>query len=62
MLEGNYTNAELMDIQELMINHCARQVPLEDIPAEITVKEFESRFRTWDERTSTSLSGIHLGH
>jgi hypothetical protein len=50
ILKGDYTNAELTDIQELMINHCARQVPLDDIPAEIMVKEFESRFRTWDER------------
>ncbi len=62
ILEGDYTNDELTDIQELMINHCARQGPLDAIPAEITVKEFESRFRTWDECTSTSPSGIHLGH
>ena len=62
ILEGDYTNDELTDIQELMINHCARQGPLDAIPAEITVKEFESRFRTWDKRTSTAPSGIHLGH
>jgi hypothetical protein len=40
ILEGDYTNVVLTEIQKLMINHCARQVPLKDIPAEITVKAF----------------------
>jgi hypothetical protein len=53
---------ELTDIQELLITHCAQLSPLDDIPPTITIKEFESRFQTWDERTSTSPSRIHLGH
>jgi exonuclease III len=61
-LEGEYTNDKLSDIQELLVAHCARLSPLDDIPAEITVNEFEAHFHTWDERTTTSPSGIHLGH
>jgi hypothetical protein len=62
ILEGAYSNNELRDIQELLIAHCAQLSPLDDIPPTITIKEFESCFRTGDERTSTSPSGIHLGH
>jgi hypothetical protein len=31
-------------------------------PAQITAQSFESKFKSWNEATSTSPSGIHLGH
>jgi hypothetical protein len=33
ILEGEYTNDKLSDIQELLVAHCARLSPLDDIPA-----------------------------
>jgi hypothetical protein len=37
-------------------------IPLDKLPATVTEAEFNSRFKTWNERTSTSPSGLHLGH
>jgi hypothetical protein len=32
------------------------------LPLYITPAEFISKFKIWDENTSTSPSGLHLGH
>jgi hypothetical protein len=32
------------------------------IPPELSLKELTSRIKIWDERTTTSPSGLHLGH
>jgi hypothetical protein len=62
ILNGDYDSSELDDLTELLINHCCNVIPLDKLRATITEAEFISRFKTWNKRTSTSPSGLHLGH
>jgi hypothetical protein len=62
ILNGDYDSFELDDLTELLINHCRNVIPLDKLPATIREAEFISRFKTRNERTSTSPSGLHLGH
>jgi hypothetical protein len=61
ILHGEYTSAELTDLQELLLKHC-QSPELDALSPLITEDEFISKFKTWNERTSTSPSGLHLGH
>jgi hypothetical protein len=61
ILEGDFDSAKLSDIQALLLKHCARQ-HRESLPLFITEAAFISKFQIWKENTSTSLSGLHLGH
>jgi hypothetical protein len=61
ILRGEYTSNELTDIQELLLKHC-KSSDLDALSPFITEDEFISKFRSWNERTSTSPSGLHLGH
>lgn len=61
ILTGDYTNSELSDIQLLLLQHCQNQ-HLDALPMLVTEAEFVSKFKIWNERTSTSPSGLHLGH
>ena len=62
ILEGDYTNPELDDLTSLMIKHMKRKANLDSIAGEITRQEFEGKIKAWKESTSTSPSGVHLGH
>ena len=35
---------------------------VEDIPVTLTPAQFDGKLKSWNERTSTSPSGLHLGH
>jgi hypothetical protein len=61
ILHGDYDASELSDLQSLLIQHC-KSPQLDALSQYITEAEFVSKFKTWNERTSTSPSGIHLGH
>ena len=61
ILHGEFDSSELSDLQALLLKHCQAPV-LDYIPLPITTEEFISKFSTWNEGTSTSPSGIHLGH
>jgi hypothetical protein len=61
ILTGDFDTAELSDIQALLIKHCRSQ-HIDALPLLITEDEFVSKFKGWKEGTSTSPSGIHLGH
>jgi hypothetical protein len=61
ILEGDFDSSELSDIQSLLLKHCARK-HTDSLPLEITEAEFISKFKLWKENTSTSPSGLHLGH
>jgi hypothetical protein len=37
-------------------------VSLNKFPATITVPKWTAKIKIWDERTTTSPSGLHLGH
>jgi hypothetical protein len=63
ILNGDYDSSEIEDLTKLLINHCRNVIPLDKLLAIITEAEFISRFKTQNERTSTSSpSGLHLGH
>jgi hypothetical protein len=59
VLEGDYTKS---DLENLLLRHCKQTTALDSISAEITEAQFISRFRSWRESTTTSPSGIDLGH
>jgi hypothetical protein len=61
ILHGDYTTAELTDLQELLLKHC-KSPELDAIDPLITEDNFVSKFKSWNERTSTPPSGLHLGH
>lgn len=66
VLAGDYSPTELSDLQQLLIQHCRRE--FEPDPADattlptITTQEWKRRIRRWKESTTTSPSGMHLGH
>jgi hypothetical protein len=61
ILTGDYTSDELTDLQALLLKHC-QSPALDALSPQITEAEFISKFKTWNERTSTLPSGLHLGH
>ena len=61
ILRGEYSSSELTDLQALLLQHC-RSPQLDVISPTVTEAEFISKFKSWNERTSTSPSGLHLGH
>jgi hypothetical protein len=60
-LAGDFTSADLDDLQQLLLSHCKREH--ENVQGnQISSSSFRRRLRRWDERTTTSPSGLHLGH
>ena len=63
MLEGEYESAELDNIQQMLINHCKGAFdPLQSQVPLLTTTDWKRRIKRWKERTTTSPSGMHLGH
>jgi hypothetical protein len=62
ILEGNWTSDKIDDVMQLLISHCEKVTSLDNQADFITVAEFESKFQIWNERTTTPLSGRHLGY
>eukprot|EP00957_Ditylum_brightwellii_P100585 7666838-Ditylum_brightwellii.AAC.1 len=60
ILEGNYTNEELLDIEQLFLLHYKREYDCDMVEANITKDEWQDKITVWDERTTTSPSGRHL--
>jgi hypothetical protein len=66
VLRGNFSSSELTHLQQLLLQHCKREFDpgppdAQSIPAIITT-EWKRRIRRWKESTTTSPSGLHLGH
>jgi hypothetical protein len=61
-LRGEYTNAKLDDITQLLLKHCQSVSTPDAIKPELTLDEFTGKLRIWRESTSNSPSGRHLGH
>jgi hypothetical protein len=61
ILQGDYDATELSNIQALFLHHC-KSTHLDHLPLPITEAEFTAKFKTWKEGTTTSPSGLHLGH
>eukprot|EP00957_Ditylum_brightwellii_P174930 13319954-Ditylum_brightwellii.AAC.1 len=61
-LQGDYTNNEIDDITQLFLRHCKAGPIDHKIGVKITQEWWKSRVRAWQEATTTSPSGCHLGH
>ena len=62
VLEGKYTDDDLNEVQCLFIDHLQRVTPTDKFDGKITYKDMKQKMRLWQEMTSTSPSGRHLGH
>jgi hypothetical protein len=62
MLEGEFDSEALEDITQLLVRHFSKRQSLDCLPASITTAEFLSALKVWKEGTSTSPSGMNLGH
>ena len=62
ILNGDYSPPELDSLMQSIVDHMAATVKLNKFPAIITPQEWEDKIKIWDERTTTSPSGLHLGH
>jgi hypothetical protein len=62
ILKGEYSNDELDDVTQLLLQHCEATTQLDSISTRLTLDEFIGKNRVWRENTSTSPSGRHLGH
>lgn len=61
ILNGSYTHEDLEETTELLITHLQKQ-SAEVVTDEITADNFKTKVEAWRESTSTSPSGVHLGH
>ena len=61
ILDGTYDSTSLAEPTALFINHL-QQKSLQTLDDNITTKDVLGKLKTWPERTTTSPSGIHLGH
>eukprot|EP00957_Ditylum_brightwellii_P134756 10273641-Ditylum_brightwellii.AAC.1 len=62
VLEGNYSNKELDDLQQMLLTHCKKEQEQATIGSEINLGKLKEKIRVWKENTTTSTSGKHLGH
>jgi hypothetical protein len=62
ILEGDYSPPGIDELMQTLVDHMSATVTLDKFPATITVAEWEAKIKIWDERTTTSPSGMHLGH
>jgi exonuclease III len=64
VLKGQYDSTEFDDNVRLLLQHLqiTQEMQEEESYPTITEKEFRGKLQTWRESTSTSPSGLHLGH
>jgi hypothetical protein len=61
ILEGDYDDTGLDEATRLFIKHLQRRTTT-TLSGTISREEFMGKIKNWEERTSTSPSGWHLGH
>ena len=61
ILEGDYTTADLDRIAAMFVQSLKKQHPLQTAE-HLTTMEVQQRLKLWTEATTTSPSGLHLGH
>ena len=64
VLQGDYDTKSLPSIQQEFLSRCRLTIPSPESkdPPLITTADWTRRVRRWKERTTTSPSGLHLGH
>jgi hypothetical protein len=61
ILDGDYTSETIDEATRLFLKHLRRKTD-RLLRGRITTSEFVGKLKSWNEKTSTSPSGIHLGH
>ena len=62
VLEGQYSDPELDEIQKLFLDNLIRVTEVDESFRFVTAEEFRGKMKAWRESTTTSPSGRHLGH
>ena len=64
MLDGTYESTQMEANVKLLIQHLEQVHEMETNESRptITADEFRGKLKVWSESTSTSPSGMHLGH
>ena len=62
LVQVNYSSPEINSVCCSLLDPLTRFTPLEDLQADVTLKQMRGKFKTWRKTTSTSPSGRHLGH
>jgi exonuclease III len=61
ILEGTYETSNLNHLLQAVLRECQYKTPADSISGNVTTEDFLGKFRTWNEKTTTSPSGRHLG-
>ena len=62
VLEGDYDDEELTDIQRMFLDNMQRVASEETSSKYLSADSFDRKMKSWKEKTSTFPSGRHLGH
>jgi exonuclease III len=64
ILDGTYDALSLADSVQRLISHMKKvdEIHNDPICPTLTAEEYEGKIRVWTESTTTSPSGLHLGH
>jgi hypothetical protein len=64
ILSGKYDMSECKEDVQLLLQHLKQVDEVHQLPSRPTIlpEEFESKLKIWTESTTTSPSGLHLGH
>ena len=64
ILDGTYDSSGLADITRLVISNLRESKYVIRAPLKMTISDtaYISKIKNWKESTSTSPSGLHLGH
>ena len=61
ILEGNYDTSNCNKVLASVVSHL-KKAPVPETAALITDEEMRKKLKIWPEKTTTSPSGLHLGH
>jgi hypothetical protein len=64
LLDGNipFSDGEINEISKCFLEQFQRATEHDSIPATLTKEEWVGKIKVWNAATTTSLSGLHLGH
>ena len=61
ILDGKFNTSNMGNASKAFIKHMSRKTTTE-LQGNITERDFIGKLKNWDEATTTSPSGLHLGH
>ena len=61
ILDGTYEPDDITSAAAALADHL-RKAPVPEIEAEVSEEAFRGKLKSWPEKTTTSPSGLHLGH